>query len=133
AAEAVAHYDEVVAELGDVLAEDGAPWRHAPATRRISEESGSCVLTPGTWSPQSPLPAPEGEEGWDALRGAVSPVVEAHGLAPVDEVTAQGSRTVLETTDGHGATLRITAEGEIRIWGAAVEAETCAEESLGGA
>ena len=58
----------------------------------------------------------------------------AHYESVVEEregVTAQGSRSVLETIDEHGATLRITAEGQIRIWEAAVEAAPCTPESLG--
>lgn len=131
AAEAVAHYETLVDELEDVLSDDGASWQLAEDTRKVTDEGGSCLFTPGTWDPEAPLPAPDGEEGWNARITSVSTVVEAHGFAPIEDVTAQGSRSVLETTDEHGATLVITAEGRIRLWEAAVDAEPCSAGSLG--
>lgn len=128
---AVAHYDGVVDELEGALADGGTSWQLAEATRKVAVQEGTCRFTPGTWQPAMRLPAPDGEGGWEERIALVNPVLADYGFKEITDVTAQGSRTVLESSDAHGATLRITAEGEIRIWAAAVEADPCAPETLG--
>lgn len=131
APEAVAHYESIVAELEGALADGGTDWQHAEDTRKVVEQDGTCRFTPGTWQPATPLPTPDGEEGWEDRIALVNPVLTGHGFEEIEDVTAQGSRTVLESSDAHGATLRVTPEGEIRIWEAAVEADPCTPEGLG--
>lgn len=131
AADAVTHYESVVDDLTGALADDGTSWQLAQDTRKIAEHEGACRFTPGTWQPAVPLPTPDGDGDWEDRIAAVNPVIADHGFAEIQDTTAQGSRTVLETRDDHGATLRITPEGEIRIWEVAVDAAPCTPESLG--
>lgn len=131
ASEAVTHYESLVGALGDALGDDGATWQQAPETRKVAGENGACLFTPGTCDPEAPLPAPDGDDGWTDRITSVNAVVEGYGFASIEDVTEQGSRTVLETADEHGATLLITAEGQIRIQQAAVDAAPCSPKSLG--
>lgn len=131
ASEAVTHYESLVGALGDALGDDGATWQQAPETRKVAGENGACLFTPGTWDPEAPLPAPDGHEGWTDRITSVNAVVEGYGFASIEDVTEQGSRSLLETADEHGATLLITAEGQIRIQQAAVDAAPCSPKSLG--
>lgn len=128
---AVAHYEGVVDELEAALASSDTAWQHAPDTTKVVEQDGTCRLTPGTWQPESPLAEPEGDDGWQERIAQLNPVLAEHGFAEIDDVTAQGSRSILESRDTHGASLEITAEGRIRIWDAAVDADPCTPETLG--
>lgn len=128
---AVAHYEGLVDELEDALASSDTTWQHAPDTTKVAEHDGTCRLTPGTWQPESPLAEPEGEDGWEKRIAQLNPVLAAHGFTEIEEASAQGSRSVMESSDSHGASLEITAEGRIRIWDATVDAEPCTPETLG--
>lgn len=123
--QAVAHYDDAATALTQVLGAEGTTWEHEEATRKIAETDGACKYTPGNWSPSALLPAPEDDADWEARIDAVNPVLVEHGFEEVDGTTANGSRTVLETEDAHEATLHLTAEGDLRIWGAEVTADPC--------
>lgn len=128
---AFAHYEGVVDDLEAALVSSDTAWQHAPDTTKVAERDGTCRLTPGTWQPESPLAEPEGEEGWQERIAQLNPALAEHGFTEIEEVSAQGSRNVLESSDSHGASLEITAEGRIRIWDAAVDAEPCTPETLG--
>lgn len=129
--EAVAHYDDLATELGSVLAVDGTSWELAQDTRKVAGGGEACLFTPGTWSPETSLPEPADDEGWEQRMATVNTVLTGYGFEEIEDVTEKGSRTVLKTQDEHGATLTITAEGQIRIWEAAVDADACTAGTLG--
>lgn len=129
--QAVAHYDDAATALTQALGADGTTWEHTEATRKAEGTDGACEYTPGSWSPSAPLPAPEDDAAWEARIDAVNPVLEEHGFDAVNGTTTDESRKVLETEDAHGATLHLTAEGELRIWGAEVTTDPCELEGLG--
>ncbi|GAA1484746.1 hypothetical protein [Brachybacterium fresconis] len=129
--DAVSHYDDLATELGAALAVDGTPWTLAPDTRQVAGGDDGCRFTPGTWSPETPLPEPSEDEGWTRRMATVNSVLSGYGFEEIEDVTEDGSRTVLQTQDEHGATLSITAEGRIRIWEAAVDTDPCTAETLG--
>lgn len=123
--QAVAHYDDAATALTVALGSGGITWEHGEASRKADERDGTCEYTPGNWSPSAPLPAPEDDAAWEARIDAVNPALEEHGFDAVSGTTADGSRKVLGTEDAHGATLQLTAEGDLRIWGAEVTADPC--------
>lgn len=131
AAGAVSHYEDFVDELAGALADGDTSWQHAPATQKVTEQKGGCRFTPGTWQPDAPLPAPEVEDDWEERIAQVNPVLTEHGFSEIEHATEQGSRSVLESRDAHGASLEITPEGRIRLWEVAVEADPCSPETLG--
>ena len=128
--EAAAHYDDLVTELEAALAVDGTAWALAPDTREVTAGEDACLFTPGTWSPETPLPEPADDEGWTQRMQSANSVLSGYGFEEIEEVTEEGSRTVLQTQDEHGATLSMTAEGRITIGEAAVDADPCAAEEL---
>lgn len=128
--QAVAHYDDAATALTVALGAGGITWEHGEASRKADERDGTCEYTPGNWSPSAPLPAPEDDAAWEARIDAANPALEEHGFDAVNGTTADGSRKVLETEDAHGATLQLTAEGDLRIWGAEVTADPCELEEL---
>jgi hypothetical protein len=130
ATEAVGRYDEIAEGISAAIAADGTTWKLAEDTRRTEAVDDACQYTPGTWRPAGALPVAEDEALWQERIDAVNPVLEQHGFAPVDELTQDGSREVLESEDEHGATVRLTADGELRIWGARVDAAPCTLEQL---
>ncbi|WP_193103920.1 hypothetical protein [Brachybacterium sp. FME24] len=129
-ADADARYDDLATELEAALAVDGTSWKLAEDTRTVKTAEDACLFTPGTWTPESALPEPADDEAWQARADTVNTVIAGYGFETIEDVTEQGSRTVLESQDEHGATLRITAEGEVRIWDATVEADPCTAEAL---
>lgn len=129
--DAVGHYDSLVEDLTTALPGATAPWTHAEATRKAADIGGSCTYTPGTWDPETPLAPPTDDDEWNQRIDAVNPALEGHGFDRITETTTQGPRTLLRTEDEHGATLTITAEGEIRIWEASVDADPCTLAGLG--
>lgn len=129
--EAVTHYEDLATELGAALAVDGTSWQHEQDTRTVTAQDEACLFTPGTWGPENALPEPNDEESWDARIMTVNSVLGGYGFEQIDDVTEQESRTVLMTQDEHGATLRITAEGEIQVQDATVDADPCTAETLG--
>lgn len=130
-AESVARYDDLATELEAALAVDGTSWKLAEETRTVKTAEGACLFTPGTWTPEAALPEPADDEAWEARAETVNAVIVGYGFETIEDVTEQDSRTVLESTDEHGATLRIAAQGEVRIWDAAVKADPCTAEALG--
>ncbi|MDN5687568.1 MAG: hypothetical protein L0G94_13000 [Brachybacterium sp.] len=129
--DAAPHYDDLATELEAALAVDGTAWQLEPDTRQVTGGDDGCLFTPGTWNPETPLPEPADDEGWTRRMATVNSVVSGYGFEEIEDVTEEGSRTVLQTWDEHGATLSITAEGRIRIWEAAVDADPCSAETLG--
>lgn len=129
--DAVSHYDDLATELEAALAVDGTAWELAPDTRKVTSGEDACLFTPGTWSPETPLPEPADDEGWEERMATVNSVLSGYGFEEIEDVTEEGSRTVLQTQDEHGATLSMSAEGQIRIWEAAVDADPCSAETLG--
>ena len=69
--------------------------------------------------------------GWQERLDALNPVLAEHGFEEASGTTQDGSREVLETRDEHGATLQITEQGQVRIWGAEVDADPCDPAELG--
>ena len=128
---AVSHYEDVATELAAAMAVDGTAWVLAPKTRKVTADEESCLYTPGTWTPEELLPAPPDEDSWEPRITAVNPVLSQYGFEEIDSVTPNGGRVILKTTDEYGATVTITPEGEVRIWGARVDADPCTAATLG--
>lgn len=136
--DAVAHYDSaadaavgaLADSAGDGSGDSDGEWMLAEDTRTVTENDGACEYTPGTWSPVTSLPSAD-DELWQQRLDALNPVLAEHGFEQIDATTQDGSRDVVESTDGHGATLQVTAEGQVRIWGAVVDADPCEPARLG--
>lgn len=128
---AVSHYEDVATELAAALAVDGTSWVLAPKTRKVAAVEETCEYTPGTWTPAESLPAPSDEDAWGPRIDTVNPVLSQYGFAEIEDPTAQAGRFILKTTDEYGATVTITPEGEVRIWGARVDADPCTAATLG--
>ena len=68
---------------------------------------------------------------WDPWREALDPVLEAHGFSSLGRERHSGAVTWLEADGEHGARVRLTAQGELRITGIRVDAEPCEDSALG--
>ncbi|GAA1283785.1 MULTISPECIES: hypothetical protein [Brachybacterium] len=128
---AASHYDDLATELASILAVDGTSWELVEETRTVASSEDACLFAPGTWAPETALPVPSDDAGWDSRIATVNSTILGYGFEQIDGVTEHDSSTVLETVDEHGATLRITAEGDIHIEGATVDADPCTEAALG--
>lgn len=126
----VAHYDGAAEKVVEVLAEEGGEWTLAEDTRKVADSGGTCEYTPGTWNPDASLPSVD-DAGWQERLDALNPVLAEHGFEEAAGTTQDGSREVLETRDEHGATLQVTEDGQVRIWGAEVDADPCEPAALG--
>lgn len=131
AAQAIEHYDEVGHDIAQALSGEDGTWLHENRGRSVSETEGTCRYSPGSWNPAEDLEAPTDDGAWQARMDVVNPVLEEHGFSEITKTTEQGSRRLLESEDEHGASIRITPEGQIRITSAAVDAEPCTMETLG--
>lgn len=127
---AVAHYDGAAEAVFDVLSDGDDQWSLAEETRKVTASGGTCEYTAGTWTPEASLPSVD-STGWQERLDALNPVLAAHGFEEASGTTQDGSREVLETRDEHGATLQITEQGQVRIWGAEVDADPCDPAELG--
>lgn len=128
---AVSHYEDVATELAAAMAVDGTSWVLAPETRKVAADEESCRFTPGTWTPEENLHEPSDENGWDRRIAAVNPVLSQYGFEEIEGVAPDGGRSLLKTTDEYGATVTITPEGDLRIWGVRVDADPCTAATLG--
>ncbi|MGP9695533.1 hypothetical protein ACT3TZ_13070 [Brachybacterium sp. AOP25-B2-12] len=131
---AVDRYDTVGEDVATTLAaadSTDVTWSLTETTRTVTEVGGTCSYTPGTWTPSSALAEPSDDDAWQGRIDALNPVLEESGFETLDRPAADGSRTVLTSEDTHGATLTITAEGEVRIHGATVDADPCTTKTLG--
>lgn len=134
AGEAVAHYDQVAAELTAALAEStGQEWGALEGRQEVQESDGECLYTPGEWETGAALPGVSGDEGWDEIAAAVDPVLVEQGFSELGRPSRQGALYRVGATDEHGAEVTITAQGRLRITDAQIEtaAESCSAELLG--
>ncbi len=130
--EAVATY-EAVAE--DLLAA-------ATSVREMNwERGGQGILEPGAedcryqagiWQSDGSLyPVPGQGMDWEPWREALDPVLEEHGFSSLGRERRSGAVTWLEADGEHGARVRLSAEGELRITDVRVDAEPCEDSALG--
>lgn len=130
--EAVAHYDALAEDLTTGLAGTGLDLTHEPSTRTVTKEGGTCVYTPGTWTPAGGSGGDvSDDEAWGSSREALDPVLEEAGFDPLGDPQRQGAKSFVASTDEHGATLRLDDQGTLRLYGARVETEDCSASALG--
>lgn len=130
--EAVATY-EAVAE--DLLAATTSV--HAMNWERRGQEilepgAEDCRYRAGVWQADGDLyPVPGQGMDWDPWREALDPVLEEHGFSSLGRERRSGAVTWLEADGEHGARVRLTAQGELRITDIRVDAEPCEDSALG--
>lgn len=130
--EAVAHYDAVAADLSEALSAQDLTWTLAPASRVVAERDGGCAYDAGTWMPsRSAEEALRSEAGWEPWITALAPVLAEHGFEAVDAPEQAEGMLLIRTTDAHGAELTVDMTGQLRIWGADVDAAPCSAAELG--
>ncbi|MGO2360951.1 MAG: hypothetical protein ACTH6N_07435 [Brachybacterium tyrofermentans] len=131
AGEAVAHYDEVAAELTSALGEStGQEWSLLEHRREVQEREGVCRYSPGDWETGTTLPGVSGDDGWDEIIAAVDPVLVEHGFSELGRPTRQGALYLVRAADEHGAEVTLSAQGTLRIADAEITTESCSAESL---
>lgn len=127
AEQAEAHYDAVIADVQDALTELDYELVHAPATRSLEEHEGTCKYTPGNYEAEGLSATLGDEEAWGPVLEAVNPVLEEHGFETREEPSLDGGSLRVRVEDDHGAELSIGDMGQVRIWGAHVSPEACAD------
>lgn len=125
--EAEAHYDTVISDVQGALGELDYELVHAPATRSLEEHEGTCTYTPGNYEADGLSAALADEAAWGPLLEALNPVLDEHGFETRDEPSLEGGSLMMAVEDDHGAELSIGDMGHMRIWGAHVSDEACAD------
>ena len=127
AGQAEPHYDAVISDVQDALGGLGYELVHAPATRSWEEREGICTYTPGNYEADGLSAALADEEAWVPVLDALNPVLEEHGFETREEPGLDGGSLRVTVEDDHGAELSIGDEGQVRIWGAHVSEDACAD------
>ena len=125
--EAEPHYDAVISDAQDALSALDYELVHAPATRSLEQHEGTCTYTPGNYDVEGLSTALADEEAWGPVLEALNPVLEEHGFDTHDEPSLEGGSLRIAVEDQHGAELSIGDGGQLRIWGAQVSEEACAD------
>lgn len=121
------HYDAVISDVQDALGGLGYELVHAPATRSLEEHEGICKYTPGNYEAEGLSAALADEEAWVPVLDVLNPVLEEHGFETREEPGLDGGSLRVTVEDDHGAELSIGDEGKVRVWGAHVSEEACAD------
>lgn len=127
AEDAEARYEAVITDVQGAMGELGYELVHAPATRSVQLHEGACTYTPGNYEVEGLGEDLIHEEGWEPILEAVNPVLDEHGFATRDQPRESGGLLVIGVEDGHGAEFSMTSRGDVRIWGARIEDEACAD------
>lgn len=125
--EAEAHYGAVIRDVQDALGELDYELVHAPATRSLKEHEGTCKYTPGNYEAEGLSAALGDEAAWGPVLEALNPVLDEHGFDTRDQPSLDGGSLRVKVEDDHGAELSIGDMGHVRIWGAHVSEDACAD------
>lgn len=109
-----------------------APLPPSEAVATYEAVAENCRYQAGIWQADGNLyPVPGQGMDWDPWREALDPVLEEHGLSSLGRERHSGAVTWLEADGEHGARVRLTAQGELRITDIRVDAEPCEDSALG--
>lgn len=130
AAEAVAHYDAVVADLRQALS-PAVTLADEPRGRGVKTEGGGCRYTAGFYDPVQGPGHLFDDPAWPAIRGRLNTALAAQGFDADAEPRQVEGTAALELTDQFGATLKIWEDGQADVYAARAEAAACAPAEFG--
>lgn len=132
AEEAVAHYEDVSADLlGALDAVRPLTWEHR-AQEILEPGAEDCRYQAGIWEADAALyPEPGQGMDWEPWRTAVDPVLEEHGFEALGREQSSGGEYWLESEGPHGARIVLESRGSLRITDVRVDAEPCEDAALG--
>lgn len=129
--EAVAAYESVAEDLLSATTSVRAMSWERRGQEILEPGAEDCRYQAGIWQADGNLyPVPGQGMDWDPWREALDPVLEEHGFSSLGRERRSGALTWLEADGEHGARVRLTAQGELRITDIRVDAETCEDSTL---
>ena len=130
--EAVATYEAVAEDLLAATTSVRAMSWERGGQEILEPGAEDCRYQAGIWQADGNLyPVPGQGMDWDPWREALDPVLEEHGFSSLGRARHSGAVTWLEADGEHGARVRLTAQGELRITDIRVDAEPCEDSALG--
>lgn len=131
AGDAVAHYDEVAADIATAINRRDA-WELDRDQRHVRVEDGACRYDAGVWNSTDGWTMPgdvRGEE-WQAVYAALKPVLREHGFG-AGRLALRADGSFLIARDLDGAAFTLDGRGNFHLVGARIPLEPCTDAALG--